>query len=339
MQRFSFSVTTALLATLFATLLAGCAAGPTPTPNGAPADTPPPLTPIRLSLGYIPDVQFAPYYVGIEKGFFAARGIDLTTEHRQETEGAKLLATGEIKFAVLSGEQVLLARQNELPLVYVFAWYQRFPVAVAAKASSGIETVADLAGRSVGTPVKEGASYIGLEALLASAGLTDADIDLQTTGYAQVETLLTDRVDAVVVYVANEPVQLEAAGAEIVVIPVANYADLVSNGLVTNETVLAEEPDLVRAMAAALAESLQYTIDHPDEAFEISQQYVEGLDNPDTKPIAREVLARSIELWKGERLGYSDRQSWETMQEVLLATGLLSEPVDLDAAFTNEYLP
>lgn len=321
-----------LLVTL-SLLLAGCAA---PGQAGA-IDAE--LTPVRLSLGYIPDIQFAPYYVGIEKGFFSGRGIDLTIEHRQETEGARLLATGEIKFAVLSGEQVLLARQQELPLVYFFEWYQQFPVAVAAKAGSGITEVADLAGRSVGTPVKEGASYIGLEALLGAAGLTDADIDLQTTGYSQVETLLTDRVEAVVVYVANEPVHLEAAGEDVVLLRVSDYADLVSNGLITSETVIEEQPELVRAMAAAMAESITYTTEHPDEAFEISQKYVEGLDNPDTEDSAREVLARSTALWQGDTTGYTDPQSWAAMQDILLQVGLLNAPLDLEQAYTNEFLP
>jgi NitT/TauT family transport system substrate-binding protein len=333
-----------LAAVLLAALLAACSATSTPSPTSAPSPEPTTdaggaLTPIRLSLGYIPDVQFAPFYVGIEKGFFAERGIDLMTEHRQETDGARLVATGEIKFAVVSGEQVLLAREQGLPLVYVFEWYQRFPVAVAAKADSGIATPGDLAGRSVGTPVKEGASYIGLEALLGAAGLTDEDIDLQTTGYSQVETLISDRVDAVVVYVTNEPVQLEAAGEAINVIEVADYADLVSNGLVTSEDVIAENPDLVRAMVAGLAESVEYTIAHPDEAFAISQGYVEGLDDPATAETAREVLARSVDLWKGDPVGFSQGESWEIMQQVLLDTGLLSDPQAIDAAYTNEFLP
>ncbi len=322
----------ALLLFALALALTACA-GSTPQPTEAA------LTPVELSLGYIPDVQFAPYYVGIAKGFFAERGIELSIRHRQETDAAKLLATDELHFAVISGEQVLLGRQQGLPLVYVFEWYERFPVAIAAKQSSGIQRIEDLRGRSVGVPVREGASYIGLEALLAAGGLTDADIDLRTTGYAQVETLLTDQVEAVVVYAANEPVQLEALGEAVNVIYVADYADLVSNGLVTNEKTIAEKPDLVRAMVAALAEALGYTIDHPDEAFEISKQFVEGLSDPQVAATARQVLARSIDLWRADRLGETRLESWEAMQEVLLNMGLLSEPLDLSKAFTNEFLP
>lgn len=350
-HRHPFTLTLTLLA--LATLLAGCAAAtPTPAPAEVPAVATDEVAPatdepaadaelisIRLALGYIPDIQFAPYYVGIEKGFFAEHGLDVTTEHHQETDAAKLVATGEIKFAVLSGEQVLLAREEGLPLVYVFEWYQRFPVAVAVQANAGVSEPADLAGLTIGTPVKEGASYIGLEALLGSAGLTDNDIDLQTIGYSQVETLATGRADAVVIYTANEPLQLDKQGVDYDLLPVSDYADLVSNGLVTSEDALASDPELVRGMVAALSDALRYTNDHPDEAFEISKTFVEGLDDPEVGATAQAILGRSIEQWDAEELGHTDAESWAAMQDLLLSLGLLDAEQDLDAAFTNDYLP
>lgn len=322
-------ITLILCLALVAALLAGC--------GGAPGSAD--LTPVELSLVYIPDVQFAPIYTGIEKGIFAEHGIDLSIEHRQETDNAKLVATGELKFAILSGEQVLLAREEELPLVYVFEWYQRYPVAIAARPDVGLTEPADLAGLTVGTPVQEGASYIGLEALLGAAGLTDADIDLQTIGYSQVEMLATDRVDAAVIYATNEPVQLDQQGIDVDMLYVSDYADLVSNGMVTSEQVIAEEPELVRSMVAALAESVQYAIDHPDEAFESSAKYVEGLDDPEISATGRAVLDRSIDLWKAGTLGVSDRDSWVAMQGLLLNIGLLDAEQDVDAAFSNDFLP
>lgn len=314
---------------LTAGLAVGCAA---PQPSGE-------LTPVRLLLTYQPDVQFAPFYVGIEQGIFAEHGLDVSIEHLAESDVTRLVASGEADFGIVSGEQVLLARAQDLPVVYVFQWYHDFPVAVASKSELGIETPADLAGHSVGVPLAEGASYIGLEALLASANLTDDDIDLQVTGFTQVETLLADRVDAVVVYATNEPIQLEAQGVAVNLISVSDYADLVSNGLIAGEQTIADDPELVRAMVAALAESVQYTIDNPDEAFEISAGYVEGLNDPAMEDAQREVLARSIDLWRAEPLGQSDLAAWREMMTLLVNMGLLPEEQTLETAFTNDFLP
>ncbi len=295
---------------------------------------------IELYMGYRPDIQFTPFYVGIEKGFFTEHGLDVTTHHEaSESTMARLVATGEVKFAVLSGEQVLLGRAEDLPIVYVYEWFQQFPVGVATKQESGISAPADLAGRSVGVPVLSGASYIGLEALLATAGLSDSDISLEATGFTQVETLMTDRVDAVVIYTTNEPAQLEAQNVPVNLIRVSDYADLVSNGLVTSEAMIEEEPETVKAMAAAFSEALQYTIDHPDEAFEIAAKYVEGLSDPDVAPTQKAVLANSLPFWQADQLGYSDRGSWEEMQNLLIEMGLLDAPQNVDEAFSDDFLP
>ncbi|OGO74781.1 MAG: hypothetical protein A3K45_07090 [Chloroflexi bacterium RIFOXYC12_FULL_59_14] len=65
---------------------------------------------------------------------------------------------------------------------------------------------------------------------------------------------------------------------------------------------------------------------------------MDGLAAAD-ETIQKEVLARSIELWKTERLGFSDLQAWQNMQDTLLQMGLLTKPLDLSQAFTNEFVP
>ena len=58
----------------------------------------------------------------------------------------------------------------------------------------------------------------------------------------------------------------------------------------------------------------------------------------DNEAVRKEVLALSIEYWYAEQIGYCDPQAWENMQEVLLDMDLLAEPLDLEAAFTNDFL-
>ena len=296
------------------------------------------LVHVKLPLGYIPNVQFAPLYVAVEKVFFAEAGIEVEFDYSFETDAMALVGADQLQFAVVSGEQILLARAQGLPVVYVAAWYQQYPVAVVSKAEQGILTPADLRGKKIGLPGTFGANYIGLDALLFSAGLAEKDVTLDSIGFTQVESLAADRDEAVSVYAANEPVQLRAQGYEINELLVADYVQLASNGLITNEKTIAENPDLVKRMVSAMLKGLADTIADPNAAFEISKKYVDGLAAAD-ETIQKEVLARSIELWKAERIGFSDMAAWENMQNTLLKMGLLTKPLDLSKAFTNEFVP
>ena len=57
------------------------------------------------------------------------------------------------------------------------------------------------------------------------------------------------------------------------------------------------------------------------------------------QPLVRRVLDATIALWATDRIGYSDDAAWQSMQETLLAAGMLKEPLDLSLAYTNDYLP
>lgn len=314
-------------------IIAACGIGRSETP--APSA---PMVALDLVMSYRPDVQFAPFYVADASGAFERRGLQVTFKHMAETDAVQLVGAGEQTFAIVSAEQVLLAREQGLPVVNVLAWWQDYPIAVAAPADSGIERPQDLAGKHVGFPGAFGASYIGLRALLNAADLREEDLNLEAIGFTQVESLYQRRVEAAVVYANNEPIQLEAVGFPVNVIRVADYVHLASNGLITNEATLEKNPELVRRMVGALLEGIQATIDDPDQAYVIAQDYVEGLAQADAD-VQKAVLRASIAYWKADRLGYADLASWENMQQVLLSMGLLSAPLDLGQALSNAYLP
>ena len=294
-------------------------------------------TPVRLPMGFVANVQFAPWYVAIERGYLAAEGFEVEFDYSWETDGVRLVGAGELPFAIASGDQIILARAQGLPVVTVASWWQRFPVAVVALKESGIQEPVDLAGRKVGIPETFGASYIGWRALLSATGLPAEDIQLEVIGYTQLANLTEKRVDAAVVYANNEPVQLAQAGYEVVLIPVADYASLVSNGLITNEETLREQPELVRAFVRAFLRGLTDTLDDPDAAFEICRKYVGGLDENET--VQRAVLEASLRYWRGDTLGWSDPETWRNTATAMLEAELLPEPVEVEEAFTNEFLP
>jgi NitT/TauT family transport system substrate-binding protein len=326
--------------------LAACMTTVSPTPatiepaapvTEAPSQASSEPTHIDLGVGFIPNVQFAPLYVAQAKGFYAEEGLDVALEYGYENDFVALTAQGERQFVVASGDQVILARAQGLPVVYVMKWYQRFPVAIMALSEAGIDTPEKLEGHTVGTPVLFGASYVGWKALVYAAGLDESTIRLEVIGFTQAEAISQGQVDAAVVYIANEPVQLTQAGMAVDVIEVSDYIDLVANGLITNETTMRENPDLVRRLVRASLRGLEYTLAHPEEAFDISRQAVPEITDEDA-PTQRAVLEASIALWRSDQPGVSDPQAWATSVEFMRDTGLIESSVDVETLYTNQFV-
>ena len=107
----------------------------------------------------------------IREAHFKEFGLEIEFDYGAETDGVALVGANELPFAVVSGEQVVLARAQEIPVVYVFAWWQEYPVAVTVMADKDIRTPADLRGKKIGLPGLYGASYVGLRALLDAGDL------------------------------------------------------------------------------------------------------------------------------------------------------------------------
>ncbi len=314
--------------------LVGCALRPpTAATPSAPQD-------VVLALGYIPSVQFAPFYVAQEKGFFTDEGLRVEFRHGFETDFLKLVAAGEIPFVIASGEEVILARSQGLPVTYVAEWYTRFPVAMFALETSGIRTPKDVEGRTLGVPGPFGATYIGWKALVYAAKIDEARVKVESIGFTQAAAVSEGKVDAAMDYLVNGPVRLRLAGQPVVVFPVSDYINLPSNGLVTNDRLLRDDPQLVVRMTRAMLRGIQYTLENPDEAFNIALQYVPEAGGEQT-PVSRAIFDASLPLWTpppGDALGHSDPTQWEAAEAFMRAMSLLDRAVNVTQIMTNDFV-
>jgi NitT/TauT family transport system substrate-binding protein len=195
----------------------------------------------------------------------------------------------------------------------------------------------DLVGKKVGIPGLYGASYIGYRALLSADGVSESETTLDTIGYNQIEAMLAGQEDAIVVYANNEPIQLEAQGFPVRLIRVADYVSLASNGLITNEATLAGNPELIRLMITAILKGIDHSITNTSEAYEISKGFVEGLGQIETD-VLRDVLEESVSFWESDQPGASKPDAWTNMHNILLEMGLLETPLNIQDAYSNEYL-
>lgn len=329
-----------LCAALLLTLgLAGCGTTTGASTTGGSSTA---LTPLTVGLTYVPNIQFAPFYVAEQLGYYKAAGLDVTLRHHNVGEDEfAAIAAGRENVIFAGGDEVLQARAKGLPLVYIANVFTQYPVTLIVPANSSIHTLADLRGHTIGVPGAYGATYIGLLALLKSAGLSTSDVKIQSIGYTQVPALIGNKVDAVMGYVNNEPIQFQKAGFAVRTFPASEAQPLISNGLAAQSGELRAQPAAIRALIAATLKGVEYTNAHPQDAVRLSATYVPGLSDPTTAASALQVLNATIPVMKpnAKQPGYNDAAAWQSMATFLQQSGQLSGQADVTQAFTNDYLP
>jgi NitT/TauT family transport system substrate-binding protein len=101
---------------------------------------------------------------------------------------------------------------------------------------------------------------------------------------------------------------------------------------------LAANPELVRKMVTAILKGVDRAITNTDEAYEISKEFVEGLDQAQSD-VLRNVLEESVSFWETDQPGVSKPDAWTNMHNILLEMGLLETPLNVQDAYSNDYLP
>ena len=301
---------TALVAPLALTLAASAAIAQSPASSVAP------VAPTRLTvgLGYIPSVQFAQFYYAQQAGYYADAGLDITFQNQIDPELITLIGQGAVDIGLGDGTSVIPARSQGIPVRYAATIYAKFPSVVFTKASSGITTAADLKGRSLGTPGKYGSSWIMLQALLSSAGLTPADLAITLfPDYGQYAAVLNDQVDAATGFANNEPVQVRLQGQDVTVLTVDDVVPLPGPGLVVGDATLAAKGDALRAFVAATLRAMTEITADPQLGLDATFALVPDLAaDPATQ---RAILDATIAGWSdaytdANGLGAIDADAW-----------------------------
>jgi NitT/TauT family transport system substrate-binding protein len=327
-------------AAMLALTLAACAPAPisAPTPPPAPSTSAGTLTEVTVVMGYIPNVQFAPWYVAEKKGYFTAAGIKVKYNWGFEVDGIKLVGANQADFALLGGDQVIQARSQNIPIVYVANYFNAFPIAIFSLKEKNIVTPKDLVGKKVGLPAFFGATYTGWRALLYGADIQESDVKTQNVGFGQVAAVTQGVVDAAAGYANNEPIQLILAGKDVNVIQVSDYSKLVGIGLATNEKTISERPLLVERMVGALLHGVQDTINNPDEALNLTLQSLPEAGGQNLKT-SQAVLNATVKLMGSPHLGYVDPVDWAASAKFMKDAGFIKTDVDVSKIYTNKFVP
>lgn len=305
-----------------ALLLAGAAGcGGSGAEPGAPRGA-------SLILDFTPNAVHSGIYAGRAEGYYRDAGIDLAIHQPGEsTDAPKLLAAGQVDFAILDIHDLGIARERGLPLVGLMPIVQRPLAAILARRDDGIRSPRDLQGRSVGVTGLPSDEAV-VESEVSAAGGDPAKVDQVTIGFNAVASLAAGKVAAATGFWNAEGVELRRLGVPIRTFEVDRYGappypELV---LATSEATLESDPGLVEAMVTATRRGYAFAVANPHRALDDLLAGDPALERADQAAQLKVLLPilhpapfrpRVLEAWA----------AWD------LEHGLLEHGLDVKAAF------
>ena len=295
-----------------------------------------------VMLDWFPNADHAALYSAIAHGNFRAAGLDVTPVGPAETaEPLKLLAAGKVDMAISYEPELLLARDQGLKVVSIGALVQRPLTSIIALPGKHVNSVAELAGKTVGTA---GIPYQAaeLKTALQTAGVNPASVKEVNVGFNLVPAMLSGKVDATLGgYWNYEAIQLALMHKQPVTIPidqagVPQYNELV---LVVREDEAHTRGQDLRAFLQALTQGEREVRADPAAAAALVVKANPSLEAKLQLASIEKTLPASIPSDHSRPFGYQDPTAWAAFGTWMFAHQLLQhDPNSGLPPFTNEFL-
>ncbi len=298
-------------------------------------------TTVSLALDWYPNANHAGIYMAQDRGHFEAAGLDVEIVVPSDpTTVLQTVGAGRDTFGISYHSEVLFARGQDVPVVSVAALVQHPLNCLMVLADSGIETPADLAGKSIaisGLPADE--AFV--QTILEDSGLSLADVELINVGYDLLPAVLSGQADATIgVYWTHETILAESQGFAVRYFRIEDWGvpDYYELVVVAGESTVADQEDVVRAMLGALQLGYTDALADPDAALDLLIA-----ESPElVREVEREGLDLLMPIWTDDgavAFGTQTDERWTAFGEWLKERGLLDEGVEIGAAWRGDLLP
>jgi ABC-type nitrate/sulfonate/bicarbonate transport system substrate-binding protein len=297
------------------------------------------LKKVTVVLDWTPNTNHTGLYVAEDQGYFEEEGLDVEIIMPGETGADQLIASGKADFGVSYQESITQARIQEVPIVSIAAVIQHNTSGFASPAEKNIVSPKDFAGKSYGgwgSPVEESV----ISSLMKQENANPDDVSIINMGDTDFFTAVKRDVDFAWIYYGWTGVEAELRGEKINMIYLTDYSknlDYYTPVLATNEDMIENNPETVKAFLKATSKGYQYSIDEPAKAADILIAAAPDLD-ADLVKKSQEWLAPKYQD-DAPRWGEQKLEVWENYATWMHENKLLEKQLNAKEAFTNEFLP
>ncbi len=296
---------------------------------------------VKLALDWFPNANHAGLYMALEKGYFDEENLEVEMYTPSDPSTVnQTVAAGADDFGINYQPDLLIARSQGVPVVSIVGLVQHPLNSVQVLRESGISRPRDLVGKKVGYPGIPTNEPL-LDTMLKHDGVEGglAEVELVNVGFNLAEALISGSVDACIgCYFSHESFVMENRGFPVEILRMEEWGvpDFYELVVVTSEDTLKDRPDVVERFVRAVVKGYRDAAADPDAAVEVLLRRTGDEVDPAIERPGIKVIAP---LWKnGVPVGWQTADRWQEFAGWMNANGLLENPVDGEAAFTNQFV-
>jgi NitT/TauT family transport system substrate-binding protein len=310
--------------------------------SGAADETDAGPVPIKLQLKWVPQAQFAGYYVAKEKGYYDEEGLDVEiVPGGPDIVPEQQVAVGAAQIGVDWVASLLAHQEQGMPLVQIAQIFQNSGLVLVSKKEAGIASGADLKGRKVGNWM--GGNEFELLALFDKYGIDPIrDLEFIKQGFTM-DQFLSGELDAASAMTYNEYLVVLGAGIPAEELSVIDMNEegvaMLEDNLFANREWLENNKETAAKFVRASLKGWKDAIANPEEAVDIVMAEVDaGSTTREHQLNMMKEVAKLVapEGFDTEKIGEIDDAMFRQTADIALQFGVITAPVNPERAYTKE---
>ncbi|MGW1545028.1 ABC transporter substrate-binding protein [Streptomyces sp. NPDC002309] len=289
------------------------------------------LDKVTLTLNWYPYGEHAPFYYGKQQKIFEKHGIDLTIQAGQGSQKTvQATGAGQTDFGWADTPAVLSGVDSGVKVKSLGVFLQTTPSSVQFFASQGIESPADLKGRTIAGTAGDALSKT-FPIFLEKNGLAVSDVKVQNTDPAgKIAAVISGKTDGLLGYASDQgPTMQNKAKKPVAYLRFSEHGlNFYSNGLIAGERFLTERKDVAARMAEAVSESFAAAEKSPDPAVAAMEGASEQLPPEEvlSEQFRTTLTLLHTQATEGKAPGVNTEADWQQTIDVFAEAGLVKNP-------------
>ena len=304
-----------------------------PTQKAAAED----VTYLLPAPGFLP--AFSPWMMALGKGYYKAEGLNVKFQTaRGGVDVAKQVGAGNAIIGGGIGDTPIIVRPNGIPVKSVAVLGGGSLMHLTVAADAGINTLADLKGKTITALSLQDTTYYALLGMIATAGLTKHDVKAQAAGPVGVWKLFMAGKSQAMASVGDWTALVQSMGKKVKIFPADKYFKSMAQAILVSDKTIKEKPQLVAKLVRATLRGLNDVMTDPKAAAKAYVGYVKKHAGKE-KYIENTFKLFNKYTYAGQKtIGAMDEARLASLQKFYVKQGIVRKATPIKDLYTNQFV-